>query len=138
MHTSAAREQTGLYWLVMDLPQLCSVLDHVVVVVSLLFNAFFVYCVACSKRLKKVPHFLALQLAVINFVYTATVLPIGALSEHVPIIRESMASGGVLCTVTGALSDMSFTGHLLMLMALSYDRVLPSFCHPATIVMGAK
>ena len=95
----------------------------IIITLSLTINSIIVYLVFRYKQLRQRSFYLALQLIVINFIYTLLVLP----TVVVTSIIRSWIFGSVMCIILGASTSFFFTGHYMMILTMALDRFFAVF-----------
>ena len=100
-----------------------AVITILIIVFSLGVNSMIIYLIARFKELRQRSFFLALQLIVINLVYTVLLLP----TVVVGSIVHSWVFGPVMCTIIGGYNDFFFSCHFIMLIVMALDRFFAVF-----------
>lgn len=95
----------------------------VVMLASVSVNAIFIYLVLRYKQLRQRAFFLALELVVINLIYTITVQP----AIIVGAIAREWLFGYAMCHIIAGISGAFFVAHFLMLFVLALDRAFTVF-----------
>ena len=88
------------------------------IILGLLLNSFVVYLVVRFKSLQTRPYFLALQIVIVQLLYTVLVLP----SMLVSAIAREWILGIIACCVIGGLHDLLVTVRYMLSLVLALDR----------------
>lgn len=90
---------------------------------SLCINILVVYLVIRFKQLRQRAFYLALQLVVLNLVFTVSVLPSVAVSS----IARKWILGDVMCQIIGSINEIFFPVHYFIVLVLTLDRFFTVF-----------
>ena len=99
------------------------IINAIIIIGSLCINSLVIYLVIRFKKLHQRAFYLALQLIVINLVYTLSVLP----ATVVGSIARQWILGDIMCPIIGTLSAVFYPLHFFMVFVLILDRFFTIF-----------
>ena len=99
------------------------IITAIIIIGSLCINSLVIYLVIKFKKLHQRAFYLALQLIVVNLVYTLSVLP----ATVVGSIARQWILGDIMCPIIGTMGAVFYTFQFFMVLVLTLDRFFTIF-----------
>ena len=99
------------------------IITAIIIIGSICINSIVIYLVARFKKLHQRPFYLALQLVVLNLVYSVFYLP----TVVVSYIARRWILGHIVCLIFGSTAGAFFTVYYFVVLVLTIDRFLTIF-----------